>query len=234
MTTARTQARCRRCGTSNSGVQGIVDQFGNSYGDSNGSGIFTVPNYGPNPTVKLQGDDIQGRSEPQLPFRILQDPNDPYCFTIRWAATQVGRNLVAADGTTVLYTAPPETPLVINGANQQGQPTTFGGLTTTPSGTAGHNPTMVLAFDQENPPSWFVNDDGEIESGGPAADSCISFAQGSVDWAAGPGASPNNAASHVVNNQSTFVCVTDSPYGALRVFVIDQDVQGDWQWRGPV
>lgn len=232
MATSRTQARCRRCGSSSGGVSGIVDQNGNAYGTD--GDITTIPNYGPHPEVKLKADDTMGRTAPQLPFTLIRDPNDDHCWTIRWAAQQVGRNLLAADGTTVLYTAPPETPFALNGANQQGVPVTVGGLTVTPGGAFGHTPTAVLALDQENPPPFFINDDGEVEASGPAADSCLSFAQGSVAWADGPGAASNTAASYVVNGQATFVCVTGTPVGALRVFIIDQDMQGNWEWRGPV
>ena len=231
---ARTQARCRRCGTNSSGVQGFVDQNGDSYGVS--GGIVTIPDYGPNPTVKVQADGINGATSDQIPFRVIQDPNDPYCFTIRWAAEQVGRSLVAADGVTVLYTAPAETELVINGASQQGTPTTFGGITTTPSGEAGHAPTIVLALDAENPPPFFINNQGAIESTDSTSQSCFGFTNTEVPWEDGPGNEDagSNAADFVVDGKTTFVCVSGTPFGALRAYIIDQDDIGDWQWRGPV
>lgn len=230
---ARTQARCRQCGNSSGGVQGAVNQFGESYGSQ--GGIVTIPDYGPNPVVNIQGDGVNGATADQVPYIVIQDPNDPYNFTIRWVGTQVGRSLVAADGATVLYTAPAEAPLVINGANQQGTPRTLGGLTVTPNGNEGHNPTIVLAINQDNPP-FLINDDGEIESADAASQSCFGFTTEEIAWADGPGHpdAGTNAADFVVDDKATFACITGTPFGALRTYVIDQDDLGDWQWRGPV
>ena len=226
---ARTQARCRQCGNSSGGLQGAVNQFGESYGSQ--GGIITIPDFGPNPVVQIAGDGVNGATENQIPYRVIQDPNDPYSFTIRWAAEQVGRSLVAADGVTVLYTAPAESDLVINGASQQGTPTTVGGLTTTPSGPAGHAPTIVLALDTENPPPFFVNDDGEIEAsegttnpGDPLAN-CLRFWPDEVsidELEANPGA-------YQIDGLRTFVCVTDDLSGTQSTFIVQNDMQGNPQ-----
>ena len=234
---ARTQARCRRCGTSSQGVQGIVDQNGNAYGSV--SGITTIPNFGPHPSFKVLADAGQGRA---APYEIFQNPDDPECFTVRWAAQQNGRNLIAADGQTVLYTAPAESDLSINGASQQGQSTTVGGLTVTPSGQAGHSPSVVVALSTTNPPPFTINSEGQIEgiAGAPATGAnsisgCMSFSDEQVPYEDGPGSIDQaTAAAYVIDDKPTFICVTDTPTGTERVWVIDRDTDGDWQWGGSV
>ena len=227
-----------RCGQNGAGgITGIVDQNGNVYP---GGQVPTIPNYGPHPPLKAS---VSGplANPTRHPFGIAVDPNNDHCFAIVWEAEQQGRSLIAADGETVLYTAPAESEFCANGATST--PTTIGGILTTPGGTAGHKPVMVLALSSDNPPPFTINSDtGEIEGlGVDPLQRCTREWPTRVMWEDGPGAVDangvpvNTAPNYVIDNEITFVCVeSDSPNedtGNLVLWHTELDQQGVWQWH---
>lgn len=222
---------CQRCGTGASGgVTGIVDQNGQPYP---GGQVPTIPNYGPHPPLKITA--VGPAANPgRNPFTIVTDPNDDHCLALRWDAAQVGRDLVAADGTTVLFSAPPETPFAANGSGNG--PTTIGGILVTPGGTLGHNPVIVLAIDPDNPPPFTVNDEGLIEgTGDDPTQRCTAEWPSVIDWADGPGNAANTAPNYVIDGKITWVCVQSGAAddtGNLVLWHVEQDHNGVWQWHG--
>ena len=52
-----------------------------------------------------------------------------------------------------------------------------------------------------------------------------------VEFAAGPGVTPSNAAAFAVNGQPTRVHVLDAPDGMDVIWYVVRAVDGAWQWR---
>lgn len=204
---------------------GIIDQNGNPYDNGEGD-IWTVPDYGPHPELQLVLDkcDPNTPAKPEsTPFRLVADPNVENRFTLRWCAEQTGRNLIAADGETVLFTAPAETPFRLNGATNE--PTTVGGLTVTPNGVAGHAPSAVLAISTENPPPFTVNGQGQIVGLDGGSGACMQFWPTEVsiaDLEADPGA-------YQIDGKRTFVCVTNEETGEQSTYLVQNDTEGNPQ-----
>lgn len=204
---------------------GIIDQNGVPYNNGNGTGIWTVPNFGPHPELQLILDDCDPNtpvSPLSGPFELVPDTQVENRFTLRWCAEQSGRNLVAADGETVLFTAPPETAFSLNGATEVTGPRTVGGLTITPNGVRGHAPSAVLALSDENPPPFEVDGEGKIVGTNPLAGSCFRFWPDEVplaDLEADP-------AAFQIDERPTFVCVSGHISGQQSTFIVQNDVQG--------
>ena len=203
---------------------GIIDQNGNPYDNRNSSGIWTVPNFGPHPELQLALDNCSELNDGN-PFELIPDTEVPNRFTLRWCATQQGNNLVAADGETVLFTVPAETPFKLNGATQATGPVTAGGLTVTPNGPHGHCPTVVLAIDTDDPPPFSVNGEGVIVGNDEVTQSCFRFWPDEVTL----DALEADPAAFQIGGQRTFVCVIDGERGQQSTFIVQNDAQGNPQ-----
>ena len=145
------------CGTKNAGVSNvdIRDADGNvSILSPTAAGRFVINDYGPHPDLQLNLLPAQG-----TPLEYTKVSEEQ--INLRWAATQNGRRLIAADGITVIYEAPSETVLAINGAT--GGPSVFGGIRTTPNGESGHSPSVALELSTANPPPFRLDANNAIE-----------------------------------------------------------------------
>ena len=144
------------CGRTSSPLV-IVDQNGTPYAIAP-SGAVVVPNYGDHPQTIV--------NVPATSPIVATQPNpltDPNEWTLSWGGSQVGGQLVAADGQTVLYEAPAAQNLSINNA-QANTPTVIGGVRSTHAGPQGYSPSLALALDSAKPPpSWSIGADEEIE-----------------------------------------------------------------------
>lgn len=136
----------------------LVDQNGVPY-PTGGSGAPIIPDYGDHPPLILS----PGAGATPLVMTQPDPVGAPYNWVINWAGTQVGDQLLAADGTTVLYEPTEANDLVINGA-EVGQTTAVSGIRTTGGGTNGLAPTVALGLSSTQPPNtWGINTSGEIE-----------------------------------------------------------------------
>ena len=131
----------------------VQNQSGALYPSDPISGIATVPDYGPHPTnsVSLLG---------PTPLDLVADGST---YEVTWAGqvSADGTQLLASDGTTVLYQADPIPDIIINGNTPTA--TSVSGIYSTPS-PGGRTPMVTLALDDTVPPPDFsIGLDGEVE-----------------------------------------------------------------------